>query len=376
VTAAAPLLDVRDLVVRFPVKGGGILRRTVGHVRAVDGVSLQVGAGETLGLVGESGCGKSTVARAILQLVRPSSGSVRFHGQDLTQLSAADLRPLRQDLQIVFQDPDSSLDPRMTVNDIVAEPLRIHGRWKHLDGPDRVAGLLRRVGLEPEHGNRYPHEFSGGQCQRIGIARALALEPRLLVLDEPVSALDVSVQAGVVNLLKDLQDALGLSYLFIAHDLEVVRHVSDRVAVMYHGRVVETGPRQLVLDAPGHPYTRALLAAALTADLDAEPDTDPDAEANRAAEGRAPAVVPAPAAGPAALAGRAAVPAPVPAPAGDAGGAPDSSSGCAFRSRCPEARPVCAEVRPELTDRGGGHLVACISEPPPAPTVDLAQARR
>ncbi|HEY6795828.1 MAG TPA: oligopeptide/dipeptide ABC transporter ATP-binding protein [Kineosporiaceae bacterium] len=320
---STPLLEVKDLVVRFPVRGGGLIRRTVGHVRAVDGISLQLDAGETLALVGESGCGKSTSARAILQLLRPSSGSVRFDGQELTTLSAAKLQPFRRDLQIVFQDPYSSLNPRMTVNDIVAEPLRIHGQWDARSGKDRVAQLLRRVGLHPEHGNRYPHEFSGGQRQRVGIARALALEPRLLVLDEPVSALDVSVQAGIVNLLQDLQAALGLAYLFIAHDLPVVRHVSDRVAVMYLGRVVETGPRDVVYAAPLHPYTQALLTAAPVADpgLRRRPE-------------------------------RGAV-------QGEIVSLRETSSGCGFRSRCAKAQDVCAAVPPALTDHGQGRLVAC-----------------
>ena len=225
------LLDVKDLVMEFPVRGGGIFRKVVGKVQAVSGVSVHLDPGETLGVVGESGCGKSTTGRAILQLYKPTSGSVRLRGKELTTMSNEDLRLVRRNLQIVFQDPYASLNPKMPVNDIIGEALKIHGLWDK-NGLDRVAGLLKLVGLSPEHGNRYPHEFSGGQRQRIGIARALALEPEVLILDEPVSALDVSVQAGVVNLLEDLQENLGLAYFFIAHDLSVVRHISDRILVM------------------------------------------------------------------------------------------------------------------------------------------------
>jgi peptide/nickel transport system ATP-binding protein/oligopeptide transport system ATP-binding protein len=320
---AGHLLDVNELVMNFPIKGGGLFRRTVGYVQAVSGVSLNLRPGETLGVVGESGCGKSTTGRAILQLHRPTSGSVKFQGRELTTMSSADLRPIRRDLQIVFQDPYASLNPKMPVNDIVAEPLKVHGQFEARGGRDRIAELLRLVGLNPEHGNRYPHEFSGGQRQRVGIARALALEPKLLVLDEPVSALDVSVQAGVVNLLEDLQDQMGLAYLFIAHDLSVVRHISDRVAVMYLGRIVETGARDVVYDSPMHPYTQALLSAA--------PAADPDLEERRER------II---------LVGD--VPSPVNPP-----------SGCRFRTRCWKAQEICAEETPPLIDRGLGTHVAC-----------------
>ncbi|MBM9468281.1 ABC transporter ATP-binding protein [Nakamurella leprariae] len=328
------LLDVRDLVMEFPVKGKGFFRRTVGRVQAVSGVSLHLDAGETLGVVGESGCGKSTTGRAILQLHKPTSGSVRLRGRELTTMSAQDLRAVRRNLQIVFQDPFASLNPKMPVNDIIGEALRIHGLWKAgqggtngsagtKGGTERVGQLLSLVGLSPEHGNRYPHEFSGGQRQRIGIARALALEPEVLILDEPVSALDVSVQAGVVNLLEDLQDRLGLAYFFIAHDLSIVRHISDRIAVMYLGKIVETGPRDDVYDHPMHPYTVALLSAA--------PEADPEAERTRE---------------------RIILTGDVPSPL-------NPPSGCRFRTRCWKAQDVCATQEPPPIDHGNGHLVAC-----------------
>ena len=319
---SAPIVSVHNLVKHFPIRGKTLFRSVVGQVQAVSGVSFDLFGGQTLGLVGESGCGKTTTGRSILQLVRPTSGEVLYEGRDLTKLSTAELRPVRRDLQIVFQDPYASLDPRMPVSELVAEPLRIHGRYGD-GGKDRVRSLLEQVGLNPEHGNRYPHEFSGGQRQRIGIARAIALEPKVLVLDEPVSALDVSIQAGVVNLLEEIQERHGMAYLFIAHDLSVVRHISERVAVMYLGKIVEIGNRAEVYDGPLHPYTQALLSAI--------PIPDPDRERRRQR------IV---------LAGD------VPSPA-------NPPSGCRFRTRCWKAEAICAEQEPPLADPGLGHPVAC-----------------
>ncbi len=329
-TRGEPILSVRNLVKHFPVRGRGMLRRVVSQVHAVCDVSFDLYEGETLGLVGESGCGKSTTARTVLNLHPATSGKVIFQGRDISQLSRKEMRPVRRDLQIVFQDPYASLDPRITVREIVAEPLRIHGQYHH-DSRDAVRELLRLVGLNPEHGNRFPHEFSGGQRQRIGVARALALEPRVIILDEPVSALDVSIQAGVVNLLEDLQERLRLSYVFVAHDLSVVRHIADRVAVMYLGRIIETAGRDELFERPAHPYTQALISAI--------PITDPQKE--RARE-------------------RIVISGDVPSPV-------DPPSGCRFRTRCQKfaneltagEQEVCIEEVPELVDRGQGHPAAC-----------------
>ncbi|WP_456115246.1 ABC transporter ATP-binding protein [Sphaerisporangium corydalis] len=318
---AVNLLEVDDLVKHFPIQEGAVLRRTVGQVRAVDGVSLTLAPGETLGLVGETGCGKSTLARCIAGLHPVTSGKVTFDGQDITNLSRSAMRPFRRDIQVMFQDPYGSLNPRRRVGSIIADPLVIHGVGTAKERRRAVAELMERVGLNPEHYNRFPAEFSGGQRQRIGVARALALKPRLIICDEPVSALDVSIQAQILNLLKDLQDDFGLTYLFIAHDLSVVRHVSDRIAVMYLGRVAELAEADELYDHPRHPYSDALLSATAVA--------DPDVADRR---------------------GRVVLTGDVPSPI-------DPPSGCRFHPRCPRAQEVCSVREPVL--EGAAHLTAC-----------------
>jgi oligopeptide transport system ATP-binding protein len=323
-TGSDVLVQVRDLKMHFPVTRGIIFQRQVGAVKAVDGVSFDIKQGETLGLVGESGCGKSTTGRAILQLHRPTGGEVLFQGTDLTKIKGEELRRMRRKVQMIFQDPYASLNPRMTVGDIIGEPIRVHGLRKNTkEVRERVQELLQLVGLNPYFVNRYPHEFSGGQRQRIGIARALAVEPEFVVCDEPVSALDVSIQAQVINLLEDLQDRLGLTYLFIAHGLSVVKHISDRVAVMYLGKVVELAEGPKLYSMPMHPYTQALLSAV--------PIPDPKVEQRRK---------------------RIILEGDVPSPL-------NPPSGCHFHTRCPIAIEKCKVEEPPFIDYGGGHFAAC-----------------
>ena len=317
------LLDVRGLQMHFPVNKGVIFQSRVGEIKAVDGVSFQIIRGETLGLVGESGCGKTTIGRCILQLLKPTGGEVRFRGEDLTQLSGKEMRALRKELQVIFQDPYGSLNPRMTVGAIVEEPLIIHKIGDQDERKNRVQELFEVVGLNPNMMDRYPYEFSGGQRQRIGIARALAVNPTFIVCDEPVSALDVSIQAQVINLLRSLQERFDLTYLFIAHDLSVVRHISDRVAVMYLGKIVEITGRDELYQDPKHPYTRALLSAV--------PIPDPVVEASRE---------------------RIILTGDVPSPI-------DPPKGCSFHPRCPFAMDVCREITPLLKRTSQGHSVAC-----------------
>ncbi|MPZ23734.1 MAG: dipeptide ABC transporter ATP-binding protein [Dehalococcoidia bacterium] len=324
--AGSAILEVKDLRVHFPVTAGMIFQRKVADVRAVDGVNFSVRKGETLGLVGESGCGKSTTGKAILQLHKPTTGEILFSGRDLARLKSGEMRRMRRNLQMIFQDPYASLNPRMSVGSIVSEPLAIHGLASGNERRERVRELLQVVGLNPYYANRYPHEFSGGQRQRIGIARALAVEPDFIVCDEPVSALDVSIQAQIINLLMDLQEQFGLTYLFIAHDLSVVRHISDRVAVMYLGKLMELSDRNEIYENPLHPYTQALLSAV--------PIPDPRVEQTRER------II---------LAGD--VPSPVSPP-----------SGCVFHTRCPIAIDECKAIVPEWRDVGSAgkeHWVAC-----------------
>jgi oligopeptide/dipeptide ABC transporter ATP-binding protein len=321
---AKPILEVRDLRMYFPVKSAGIVRRTIGHVQAVDGVSFQVPTGGSLGLVGESGCGKSTTGRLITRLYEPTGGTINFDDRDITKTSARGLKPLRREIQMIFQDPYTSLNPRHSVGGIIGAPLAIHKVVPKKQILPRVQELLEIVGLNPEHYNRYPHEFSGGQRQRIGIARALTLQPKLLVADEPVSALDVSIQAQVINLLQDLQKEFDIAFLFIAHDLAVVRHFCPEIAVMYLGKIVEIADRDTLYNRPNHPYTQALLSAV--------PDVKQAAIGGRRERIRLEGDVPSPI---------------------------NPPSGCRFRTRCSLAQEICARVEPPLLQIGKRHKVAC-----------------
>jgi peptide/nickel transport system ATP-binding protein/oligopeptide transport system ATP-binding protein len=323
-TSRPPILQVKDLQMYFPVKSPGVVRRTIGHVQAVDGVSFEVPAGGSLGLVGESGCGKSTTGRLITRLYKPTAGEIRFDGTDLAALNTRQLKPYRSDVQMIFQDPYSSLNPRHTVGTIIGAPLLIHNVVPKKQVLSRVRELLEVVGLNPEHYNRYPNEFSGGQRQRIGIARALALQPKLMVADEPVSALDVSIQAQVVNLLQTLQKQFDIAFLFIAHDLAIVRHFCPEVAVMYLGKIVEIGDRESIYNHAHHPYSQALLSAA--------PDVRQAASGGRVERIRLEGDVPSPI---------------------------NPPSGCRFRTRCPLAKEICARVEPPLLQIGERHKVAC-----------------
>ena len=321
-TASDPLVSVSDLKVWFPV-ASGVMQRTVGHVHAVDGVDLEIKAGETVGLVGESGCGKSTLGRTVIRLLKPTGGTVRFKGEDITHIRGEHLRGLRREMAMIFQDPYASLDPRQTVGDIIGEPIDVHGLAKGRERQDRIRELLRVVGMNPRFADRYPHEFSGGQRQRIGIARALAVEPTFIVCDEPISALDVSIQAQIINLLENLQSKFKLTYLFIAHDLSVVKHISNRIAVMYLGKIMEVAPGGQLYRRPRHPYTGSLLSAI--------PIPDPKIELQRK---------------------RLIV-------QGDVASPVNPPSGCRFRTRCPRAREHCAEEVPPLESFGEEHKAAC-----------------